>query len=128
MLKYNIIKQRNTLGEDGEDMYYPRLAGRHKYGLDYVAKKISDRSSLSKSDVIAALAAFEEIIPELLISGSSVKLGELGTFSIQAGARTSSDKSQVSWRNFRELNIRFKAGKALQLSLEEVHFRRNTKQ
>jgi predicted histone-like DNA-binding protein len=128
MLKYNIIKQRNTLGEGEEEIYYPRLAGRHNYGLDDVAKIISRRSSLSKSDIVAALAAFEEIIPELLTSGNSVKLGDLGTFSIQAGARSSTDKAQVSWHNFREINIRFKAGKALKLSLRDVQFRKNTKQ
>ena len=125
MLKYKIVKQRNTLGEGKEEIYYPRLTGRRNYGLDHVAKIIGLRSTVTRIDIAAILAAFEELIPELLKEGSSVKLGELGTFSIHARATASSDKSKVSARNFKEVNIRFKAGKALKLKLSQVKFRKS---
>lgn len=125
MLKYKVIKQRNSLGSSQEEMYYPRLTGRRNIGLDFVAHLIGRRSTVSKADIVAVLASFEELIPELLIEGSSVKLGKLGTFSIHARAQASADASQISWRNFKEVNIRFKAGKALKLSLADVNFQKS---
>ncbi len=124
MLKYTIVKQRNPFKENEEDMYYPRLTGRNIYDIDDVADIISSRSSLSKSDVVATLIALEDVIPEALIGGHKVKLGNLGSFSLQAGASTSPEKALVSWRNFRKLTTRFSAGKSLKIHLWDVHFQR----
>ena len=124
MLRYSIIKQRNALGIGKKTMFYPRLTGRRNYDLKDVAEMISKRSSLSKTDVIATLSALEEIIPEFLISGYTVKLGELGTFSLHANAQTSPEESQVTWRSFRSLITRFRAGKALKIRLSHVHFKK----
>ncbi len=122
MLKYKIIKQRNALHEQKETMYYPRLTESNKCDLDYVADMISERSSLTKADVLGTLVSLEDIIPYLLRNGNRVELGRLGTFSLQANADTSPDQSKVSWRNFRKLVARFRAGKALKITLPEVHF------
>jgi predicted histone-like DNA-binding protein len=105
-------------------MFYPRLTGRQSYDLNDVAEMISMRSSLSRADIVATLVSLEEIIPELLTSGYSIKLGELGTFSIQAKAQTSPEASQVTWRSFRSLITRFRAGKALKLRLFDVNFKK----
>jgi len=123
MLKYKIIKQRNALDENNE-MYYPRLAGRGKYELKDVAEAISERNTLSKADVIATLISLEEIVPYLLTSGYSVSLGDLGTFSLQANASSFSDKSKVTWRSFKSVKVRFRAGKALKILLSNVSFKR----
>lgn len=122
MLKYKIIKQRNALHKQKETMYYPRLTESHKCDLDYVADMISERSSLTKADVLGTLVSLENIIPHLLWNGNRVELGRLGTFSLQANADTSPDQSKVSWRSFRKLTARFRAGKALKITLPQVHF------
>lgn len=124
MLRYTIVKQRNTLGEGKKEMFYPRLTGRQTYDLNDVAEMISMRSSLSRTDIVAALTSLEDIIPELLKSGHTVKLGELGIFSLQAKVETSPEASQVSWRSFRSLIARFRAGKALKILLADVNFRK----
>ena len=127
MLKYKVIKQRNSLGSSKEEMYYPRLTDRKNYDLNYLASLIGRRSTVSKADIVAVLASFGEIIPEMLTLGTSVTLGELGTFSIHARATASPDESQVSAGNFKEVNIRFKAGKALKLGLKDMSFERSDK-
>ena len=124
MLRYKIIKQRNALDKDKSEMFYPRLTGRQHYELNDVAKMISERSSLTKGDIVATLVSLEEIIPKLLISGHTVKLGELGTFSLHAKTSTSPDESQVTWRSFNDLITRFRAGKALKILLSDVSFRK----
>ena len=100
------------------------MTGRRKYNLDDLAAYISDRSTLSKADIVAILISLEEAIPYLLKSGYAVNLGSLGIFSVQAKAQTSSEKSKVTWRDFLKLNIRFRMGKALKLLLSDVNFKR----
>lgn len=124
MLKYIIVKQGNPFNENDEEMYYPRLTGRNNYDIDDVADLISRQSSLSKGDVVATLIALEDVIPQALISGHKVSLGKLGSFSLQAGASTSPEEAQVSWRNFRKLSTRFSSGEALKIRLSDVHFQR----
>lgn len=127
MLTYKIIKQRNPLDENKEEMFYARLTDRQKCDLDDVAEIISSRSSLTKSDIVATLMSLEDIIPKLLIAGSTVQLGKLGTFSLHSKVATYPKKSQVTWRSFLKLMIRFRPGKALKIRLQEVNFRLSSK-
>ena len=124
MLRYKIIKQRNALDENKKEMYYPRLTGRTKYDINDIADLISKQSSLSKADVIATLVSLETLIPDLLTSGYTIKLGELGTFSLQANTQISEKEDQVTWRSFKKLIVRFKAGKALKILLQDVNFKK----
>ena len=124
MLRYKIVKQRNALDKDKTELYYPRLTKRQKYTLNDVAREISDRSSLSRADTIAVLVSLEEVILHLLKNGRSVHLGDLGSFSLQSHAETSQTLEGVSWRNFKALKVRFRAGKALKIRLSDVNFKR----
>ena len=124
MLRYKIIKQRNALDENKKEMYYPRLTGRTKYDINDIADLISKQSSLSKADVIATLVSLETLIPDLLTIGYTIKLGELGTFSLQANTQISEKEDQVTWRSFKKLIVRFKAGKALKILLQDVNFKK----
>lgn len=124
MLKYKIVKQCNALDKDKKEMYYPRLTNRTRMGLMDVAGQISRQSTLSKADTIAVLAALEEVIPDMLKEGNIVDLGALGTFTLQSTADTGKEESEVSWRNFSELKVRFKPGNALKIKLPEVKFKK----
>ena len=124
MLYYTIIKQQNTLGEGKEDMYYPRLTGRQQITLEDIAEIISERSSLTRTDITATLVSLEDIIPEMLIRGYTVKLGDLGTFSLHAKVETSPERSLVTWRSFKKMITRFRPGKALKIRLSDVKFKR----
>lgn len=124
MLKYKIVKQCNALDKDKKEMFYPRLTNRTRLGLMDVAGQISRQSTLSKADTIAVLAALEEVIPDMLREGNIVDLGALGTFTLQSTADTGKEESEVSWRNFSELKVRFKPGHALKIQLPEVKFKK----
>ena len=124
MLRYKIIKQRNALDENKAEIFYPRLTQRQKCGFNELASHISDQTSLSKADIGATLRALEKAIPDLLKRGFTINLGDLGTFSLHASASTSPSESEVSARNFRKLNTRFRAGKVLKLLLKDVRFKK----
>ena len=89
-----------------------------------MASHISERTSLTKADIVAVLIALEDVVPKLLKVCFRIKLDSLGTFSLQAKAHTSSSEEEVTWRDFYQLNTRFRVGKALKLLLHEVNFKR----
>jgi predicted histone-like DNA-binding protein len=122
MLKYTVVKQRDPLGEGKKEMYYPRLTGREIKDINDLAEIITLRSSLSKGDIVSTLVSLEVLIPELLSNGNSVKLGDLGIFSLHAKTQIESEASQVTWRSFRSLVTRFRPGKALKIFLSDVNF------
>jgi predicted histone-like DNA-binding protein len=124
MLQYKIVKQRNALDRDKKEMYYPRLTKRYKYTLRDIATHISDQSSLSKADIIAVLVSLEEVIPKMLKNGRTVSLGDLGSFSLQANAKTAPTEEEVSWRSFKGLKARFRPGSALKIHLASVNFKK----
>lgn len=124
MLKYKIVKQRNALDKDRKVIYYPRLTKRYKYTLRDVAREISDRTSLSRGDIMSVLVSLEDIIPDILTNAGSVDLGELGTFSIQAHADIADDPEEVTWRSFKSIKAKFRPGAALKLNISQVKFRK----
>lgn len=84
-------------------MFYPRIAKWDKYTLHHIAKEISDRSALSGTNTYAVLVSMEEVICRMLMNGRIVCLGDLGSFSLQANAKTSPNDAEVTWKIFKSL-------------------------
>lgn len=101
----------------------PKQAWMYQKSISCVLN-ICDQSSLSKADIIAVLVSLEEVIPKMLKNGRTVSLGDLGSFSLLAIAKTAPDEEEVSWRSFKGLNASFRPGNALKINLAEVNFKK----
>jgi len=96
-IKYKITSTNKPgQGKAGEKVYFPRLTQSNRVGMDELIRIIEKRSSASGADVYSVLYNLVNLIPEMLLDGKTIKLDDLGTFSLHAQTRAESSPEKVS--------------------------------
>ncbi len=111
-------------GKEGEKIYFPRLTGSSPVDLDYLSGIIEQRSTASRADVYLILLEFARLIPELLTSGKTILVKDLGSFQLHARVSTADSPEKVTFRNIKEIRMSFLPDKKLKGKLKRVSFER----
>lgn len=105
MIKYYIVSRKNPLNKS--EKYYAQLQTQHVTDVTELTDKIVARCTLTKPDVQAAIAAFEEEVIAALLQGRSVKIGSLGCFRPSLASTGSMDKEGFTSKNIKRVKVRF---------------------
>lgn len=81
-MKAKLITRKNPQDREAAPKYYAIPVYSGKVDVDFIARQISGRSSLTPGDVKNVLSNFLDELPTYMLMGYSVKLNELGTFRI----------------------------------------------
>lgn len=85
--------QQLTLPNGGEKpLLYPRMRLQGCIDLEYLAEKISSRTTYAKSEVKAAMQEITEWMTRYMADGYSVKIEGLGTFTASLGLRKGKER------------------------------------
>jgi predicted histone-like DNA-binding protein len=89
-IKYVKVMRNLHVGTTPGTRYWARIFRKGDVTLDKIALEISNATTVSYPDVLAALKAFEIQVSAHITNGEAVKLGILGMFApgIQATAKT----------------------------------------
>lgn len=124
-IEYKCVKISTPVKKTGEDYkYYPRISNRKKIDLHDMAKRISDMSTFSGTDVVGVLEAFVSEIPSFLLDNCSVELGDLGTFSLHLSSEGFDRAEQVNPHRIKDIKMAFRPGTRVKRSLKEATFRK----
>ena len=97
MIQFEVKKSVLKIGKhQGKTMYVARQVSHARLSADAVEERIERMTSLSRSDVRAAILALSMIIEEEIRTGRAVDLRELGTFKIVSTGRYQTEAKQVS--------------------------------
>ena len=122
-IKYKVVsKKPGGLAGEKEPRYYPVLTDREMADLEYVCERISERSTFSGADVVGVVQSFIELVPELLLSGKSVKMDGFGIFSVHASGEGKDSPEQVSSRDITKLKLSFLPDKRIKRKLGGAKF------
>lgn len=80
MIKYKISSVKSP--KSGLKVYFPVIVQSGTLTLSEVASRIAKRSTMHTADIKAVLSALEQTVGDALTSGHSVRLGDLGSFSL----------------------------------------------
>ena len=120
MIKLKLVPKRNPqLPEDPAKLYASAIHS-SKIDIAGLATAVSERCSLRRSDVQGALLALMEIIPNELLKGNIISLGELGSFYtsvISDGVKTEEDLSVSMVKGTR---IKYRPTKELRKKLRMI--------
>ncbi len=89
-----------------------------------LATEISKRTGLSVSDVIAVLEAFIDLIPERLIEGSIVRLGDFGSFNITLSSDGADKAEDFTPAMIKGNNLNFRPGKIIEKVLSTADYKK----
>ncbi len=81
-MKYKLTKKGNPGNPDAEKKWYATPVKAGTTTQKSLATQISGRSSLTAGDVGNVIQNLVELLPQELIKGNSVQLGDFGTFRI----------------------------------------------
>lgn len=125
-VKYRLIKQA-TPGEKGggKYQYYARACERRKVTLDEIADKLSERSTLSRSDIIGTLVGLVDLIPDLLLDNQSVELGRLGIFSLNLKSHASDEPRTDGFRLIKSAEVSFRASTHLKQAVKYPDYKKS---
>lgn len=125
-VKYNVIPRRNLNDEEAPPKYYPILVSNGRSTVRSLSRKIAEMSTVSSTDLVAALEAFLSVIPRELADGHIVDLGDFGSFRLSIKGTGQETAEQVSSGSIDKVRVRFFPGKEFKRSLQDIEFVKNS--
>ena len=95
-IKYKIISRKNPQEPDGAPQYYAKAVQDRSMDFEDFVSHMSDHNSpFSRGVIHGVLTDMLDCLQELVLDGKSVRLGELGLFSVGLTGRTAA--TQQGW-------------------------------
>lgn len=124
MISYLIQERVNPNSPTDPRKYYATSKATGKINLRTLAKRISRESTLSIMDTQAVLEGFIQVIPDLLLEGNIVALGEFGTFRLTLSSEGAETPDEFNVSMIKKANLLFRAGSEFKDQLSNVKFTR----
>lgn len=116
MIKYKISSVKSP--KTGLKVYFPVIVQSGTLTLSEVAGRIAKRSTMHAADIKAVLSALDQTVGDALTSGHSVRLGDLGSFSLTCTTTHGEDDPKlVTTKQVKKLHVRFTPSAAMQQKL-----------
>ena len=126
MVYYKLISRPNPLDESAPAKFYATTVSKEAVDIKTLAKTISMLSTVSRTDCVAVLTAFLEVIPMELLRGNLVRLGDLGTLRLTVQSEGVENEGDFSPSKIKKTRVRFLAGKELKKTILGAEFSVNS--
>jgi predicted histone-like DNA-binding protein len=122
MIKLKTIQRPNPKDATAARKFYVSTQSAGDVTLEEMSEEISDRCTLTETDVLAALNALQREMIKNLLAGKIVRFGTFGSFQLglsSTGVETADDASQSQVRAAR---VRFRPGMRIQDNLKLLKY------
>ena len=123
-INYVLVEKGTPFDPAAPKKYYAQAKSKGETTLRELSEKMSDMSSLSSADVFAVLEAMLKTIPEELLNGNIVKLGDFGSFYTVVTGKGSDKKDEFNKSLIDKVEIKFRPGKIVKNLLKNAKFSR----
>lgn len=118
-----VVGRRNPGKPTEPAKYYAQAKSNRNVTIDEICKRVSERSSYSRGELVGCIAEYLIEVLHVLEEGNIAEMGVLGNFSLTARTATPTDKPE----DFRATNIggakvRFYPGEELRNLCKTVPF------
>ncbi len=117
----SVSKKNPQAPEDAPKLYASAMHGA-KVEIADLAVSVSERCSLRRSDVQGALLALMEVIPNELLKGNIVSLGELGSFYTNVKSEGVLSEKELSIGMVKGTRIKYRPTKELTKKLRMIDY------
>ena len=120
--KYNVVARKNPRDPEAPPKYYPSFVTSGRITLRQLGEQIASMSTVSTIDTLAVLEALLKVLPEHLIDGDIVQLGDFGSFQLRIKSTGSDTPEEVNATNITNVLPLFRPGKAFKQVLRNTEF------
>jgi len=117
-IKIKAITRINPRQPEAANRFYATAVSQGEVTLNSLSKQIAMMSTVSKTDVYAVLMALTEVIPQALEEGKIVRLGSLGSLTVNVSSDSKATAEEVSSNNVKQLKLRYRPSAELKVQVE----------
>ncbi|MDO5616147.1 MAG: HU family DNA-binding protein [Cruoricaptor ignavus] len=121
-MKYKLVQKGNPLKPNAEKKWYANPVKSGTTTQKNLATQIAGRSSLTSGDVANVLQNLVEILPQELIRGNSVQLGEFGTFRISFSSEGAETEKEYTTDKIKGIKVLFTPSTEFKKTLGDIKF------
>jgi predicted histone-like DNA-binding protein len=121
-IKYNVMPRRNPRDPEAPPRYFPVVRSSGRTRQRDLARKGTKMSTMSAADLAAAMEILLDLIPEELMAGNIVDLGDFGSFRLSVKAEGSDSAEAVTATHIKGVNVRFTPGKEFKDTMNRAKF------
>lgn len=124
MLKYKAVGRRKPGAKSGPVKYYASTVLDGEVDLYELCKEIESISTVSEADTMAVLTSLVNIVPNKLVNGKIVRLGDLGSLRPSIGSLAEEKEGDVSASSIRSNRVIFSPGKRVQKVMKGADYKK----
>ncbi|MDR2835984.1 MAG: HU family DNA-binding protein [Bacteroidales bacterium] len=117
---YNKIERGNPSDTSAPKKWYPVLKSTGLVKEKEVAKLLAEETTLNPKEAEMAVSQLLKVVTNLLLNGSTVQLGELGSFRVTAQAEGVATEAEVTAAKVKKLRVRFTESASLKQTIEKA--------
>jgi predicted histone-like DNA-binding protein len=117
---YNKVQRVNPSNPGAPRLWYPVIKSTKQVGEKELAKKLTQETTLNEKEAEMAIHQLMKVIPELLSSGYTVQLGELGSFRVTAQTEGAETEAEVNASSIKRLTVRFTESSSLKEVIQKA--------
>lgn len=125
MLDYKIVEKKNPRDLDAPAKYYAVPATKGLMTTEKVCKEATVNTTLSVGEMMDCFRTLSERVPEMLLNGNSVRLGDLGTLRLSFGSEGAATEKAFNASMIRDVKVIFQTSQAINDKIRrEARFKR----
>ncbi len=122
MIKLKTIQRPNPKDLTAERKYYVSAKNEGEISLEEMSENISDRCTLTETDVLAALSALQREMTKNMMAGKIVRFGTFGSFQLTLNSRGVEKITDASQSQVKGVRVRFRPGTRIQENLRNLKY------
>jgi predicted histone-like DNA-binding protein len=124
-IKYRVKTKPDNINKRAAPRYYAVPVRTGEIDLRWIAKRLSERSSLTSGDIFATIIGLVEILETSLHDGYSVRIDGLGIFTLSVSSDGYDHPNDCMPHRVEARKICFRADPRLKKQLKHVKFVRD---
>jgi predicted histone-like DNA-binding protein len=123
-ISYVVNQRVNPRDPQAPRKFYAMAKSTGEETTRQLCTEISKRTGLSTSDVIAVVEAFIDLIPERLVEGNIVRLGDFGSFNITLSSDGADKAENFASSMIKGNSLNFRPGKIIEKVLSTADYKK----
>jgi predicted histone-like DNA-binding protein len=120
---YNKVQKVNPRNPGGAKSWHPVIKSTKLVRESELAKKLTDETTLNPKEAEMAIYQLFKVVNDLLLTGHTVQLGDLGSFRVTAETEGSATEAEVNASKVKRLKVRFSESDELKTAMLKAELR-----
>ena len=123
----SIVQRPNPLDREAPRKYYVSTQSAGEVDLEKMSELISEKCTLTETDVLAVLTALTKEMTTNLLDGKIVRFGTFGSFQLGVSSKGVDTEEEASRSLVKGIRVRFRPGRRVQDGLLLAKYSLSTK-